>query len=170
MTCQTKYDTLCSVILFKGGKKFTAGDKLSDIEDKTSLAFNTKEKDEEVPANRYMIGAGHLENSNKKSVLSVVPYNPGSSAAKIPDTLIGGFSLDSYDLKYESSLADVEIVGGIKLDSTIEEVKKYLVNLKALMKDLATINTHILQTKYKDILKSNLAKMKEKLLVSLGKI
>lgn len=106
------------------GKKFTAGDKLSDIEDKTSLTFNTKEKDEEVPANRYMIGAGHLENSNKKSVLSVVPYNPGSSAAKIPDTLIGGFSLDSYDLKYESSLADVEIVGGIKLDSTIEEVKK----------------------------------------------
>lgn len=106
------------------GKKFKAGDKISEIVNETGLALREKEKDEEVPANKYMIGAGYIQNSDKKTVFYVTPYNTESSAAKILDTHIGGFDLDESNVKYESKLADVEVAGGIKLGSTLDDVKK----------------------------------------------
>ena len=106
------------------GKKFKAGDKISEIVNETGLTLREKEKDEEVPANKYMIGAGYIQNSDKKTVFYVTPYNTESSAAKILDTHIGGFDLDESNVKYESKLADVEVAGGIKLGSTLDDVKK----------------------------------------------
>ncbi len=106
------------------GKKFKAGDKISEIVNETGLALREKEKDEEVPANKYMIGAGYIQNSDKKTVFYVTPYNTESSATKILDTHIGGFDLDESNVKYESKLADVEVAGGIKLGSTLDDVKK----------------------------------------------
>ena len=106
------------------GKKFKAGDKISEIVNETGLTLREKEKDEEVPANKYMIGAGYIQNSDKKTVFYVTPYNTESSATKILDTHIGGFDLDESNVKYESKLADVEVAGGIKLGSTLDDVKK----------------------------------------------
>ena len=71
-----------------------------------------------------MIGAGYIQNSDKKTVFYVTPYNTESSATKILDTHIGGFDLDESKVKYESKLADVEVAGGIKLGSTLDDVKK----------------------------------------------
>lgn len=106
------------------GKKFNVGDKISSIEEKTELSMSEREKTEEAPANKYVIGAGDIQNSSKKTVFSVTPYNPESSAVKIPDACIGGFNLDSSNEKNDSKLADVEVVGGLKLGSSLDDVKK----------------------------------------------
>ena len=106
------------------GKKFKAGDKVSSIEEKTELVLREREKTEDVPANKYMIGAGYIQTAEKKSSFYVTPYNTENSAVKVPDTSIGGFDLDSTNLKNDSKLADVEVVGGLKLGSSFEDVKK----------------------------------------------
>ena len=106
------------------GKKFNVGDKISSIEEKTDLVVREREKTEDVPANKYMIGAGYIQTADKKTSFYVTPYNTESSAVKVPDTSIGGFDLDEDNLKYDSKLADVEIVGGLKLGSSLDDVKK----------------------------------------------
>ena len=106
------------------GKKFNAGDKISSIEEKTDLVVREREKTEDVPANKYMIGAGYIQTADKKTSFYVTPYNTESSAVKVPDTSIGGFDLDEDNLKYDSKLADVEVVGGLKLGSSLDDVKK----------------------------------------------
>lgn len=106
------------------GKKFNAGDKISSIEEKTDLVVREREKTEDVPANKYMIGAGYIQTADKKTSFNVTPYNTESSAVKIPDTSIGGFDLDESNVKYDSKLADVEVVGGLKLGSSLDDVKK----------------------------------------------
>ena len=87
------------------GKKFNAGDKISSIEEKTDLVVREREKTEDVPANKYMIGAGYIQTADKKTSFYVTPYNTESSAVKVPDTSIGGFDLGS-------SLDDVKKVFG----------------------------------------------------------
>ena len=106
------------------GKKFNVGDKISSIEEKTDLVVREREKTEDVPANKYMIGAGYIQTADKKTSFYVTPYNTESSAVKGPDTSIGGFDLDEDNLKYDSKLADVEVVGGLKLGSSLDDVKK----------------------------------------------
>lgn len=71
-----------------------------------------------------MIGAGYIQTADKKTSFYVTPYNTESSAVKVPDTSIGGFDLDEDNLKYDSKLADVEVVGGLKLGSSLDDVKK----------------------------------------------
>jgi hypothetical protein len=105
------------------GKKYKAGDKISDL-NQSGLLIREWEKEEIVPANTYMIGAGYIVNSENKTVFQVVPYNIESSEVKILDAHISGFKLDEYDVKNDSRLADVEIYGGIKLGSTLEELQK----------------------------------------------
>lgn len=105
------------------GKKFKAGDKLSDLEE-AGYSLKESSKSEEVPANKYMIGAGYMYNSEEKSVFDVTPFNPSDSAVNIQDSFIGGFSLDDYSAKNDARLLTFEVYGGIKLGSTDEEVKK----------------------------------------------
>ena len=105
------------------GKKYTAGDKISDLE-KSGVSVREREKEENVPANKYMIGAGYIVNSENTTIFTVVPYNTESSPVKVPDTHIGGFKLDEDYLKRDSRVADIEIYGGIKLGSTLEDVQK----------------------------------------------
>ena len=64
------------------GKKFNAGDKISSIEEKTDLVVREREKTEDVPANKYMIGAGYIQTADKKTSFYVTPYNTESSAVK----------------------------------------------------------------------------------------
>lgn len=104
------------------GKKYFAGDKIESL---TEVGFHLRdrEKDEEVPANKYMIGAGYMQNDENKTVFHVTPFNIESSAIKITDAIIGGFSMgDSYTKNDERS-ANFEVYGGIKLGADMEEVK-----------------------------------------------
>ena len=94
------------------------------VNDNDSYYFIYDGKTEDVPANKYMIGAGYIQTADKKTSFYVTPYNTESSAVKVPDTSIGGFDLDEDNLKYDSKLADVEVVGGLKLGSSLDDVKK----------------------------------------------
>ena len=105
------------------GKTFKAGDKISDLSS-VNLSVRDRELEEEVPANKYMIGAGYVVNADKKTILHVTPYNTEDSAVKVPETSIGGFNVDANDIEDDSRLADVEVYGGIKLGSTEEELKE----------------------------------------------
>ena len=110
-----------------------------------------------------MIGAGYIQTADKKTSFYVTPYNTESSAVKVPDTSIGGFDLDEDNLKYDSKLADVEVVGGLKLGSSLDDVKKVFGETKRYMKEQIMINIHINLKKYIEIMNSNSAKMRKKL-------
>lgn len=104
------------------GKKYFAGDKIASLTE-VGYHLRDREQDEEVPANKYMIGAGYMQNDENKTVFHVTPFNIESSAIKIIDAIIGGFSMgDSYAKKDERS-ANFEVYGGIKLGADMEEVK-----------------------------------------------
>lgn len=105
------------------GEKYTAGDKISEL-DKVGLATRDSEKDQNVPANKYMIGAGYMVNSNKKTVIQVTPYNTQSVEAKVSNSCIGGVVIDANNAKNDERLSNVEIYGGIKLGSSEEDVKR----------------------------------------------
>lgn len=104
------------------GKKYSAGDQISDLAE-VGYHLRDREKDEEVPANKYMIGAGYMQNDSNKTVFSVTPFNIESSAVKISDAIIGGFSLGESYAKNDERSASFEVYGGIKLGADMEEVK-----------------------------------------------
>lgn len=112
-----------SYFILIDGKKFFAGDKISDL---STVNYNLKksEADIEVPANKYMIGAGQITNTKDKTSFYVTPYNPSNSSIKVSEAVIGGVSLSYDNIKYDEKLAEIELYGGIKLTSTMEEVKK----------------------------------------------
>lgn len=112
-----------SYFILIGGKKFSAGDKISAL---SSVGYKVKESDAnvEVPANKYMIGAGQMLTSEDKRSFHVTPYNPTSSSSKVSEAVIGEVSLSYDNTKYDKKLAEIEVYGGIKLTSTMEEVKK----------------------------------------------
>lgn len=104
------------------GKKYFAGDKIASL---TEVGFHLRdrEQDEEVPANKYMIGAGYMQNDENKTVFHVTPFNIESSAIKITDAIIGGFSMGDSYAKNDKRSANFEVYGGIKLGADMEEVK-----------------------------------------------
>lgn len=123
------------------GKKFSAGDTIKSIT-KTGYDLRETEKNEEVPANKYMIGAGRLVNSDSKLAFSVTPYNPTSENVKIIDSQIGGFKLDNYYVKYDENIKNIEVVGGLKLGSTLEQVEK-------VFGEASSVNEYSSYTTYK---------------------
>ena len=70
-----------------------------------------------------MIGAGHMKTSDNKSSFDVTPYNITDSSVKVPDSVIGGFDISDFELRYNPKLSEIEVYGGIKLGSTEEELK-----------------------------------------------
>lgn len=105
------------------GKKFYAGDEISSL---SAVGYNVRESEteEELPANKYMIGAGHMENSNGDSVFSLTPFNPTDSSVKVSESVIGGFDMGYVYAKNDETALNIEVYGGIKLGSTQDEVKE----------------------------------------------
>lgn len=104
------------------GKKYFAGDKIASLTE-VGYHLRDREKDEEVPANKYMIGAGYMQNDENKTVFHVTPFNIESSAIKITNAIIGGFSMGDSYAKNDERSANFEVYGGIKLGADMEEVK-----------------------------------------------
>lgn len=112
-----------SYFIIIDGKKFHAGDKIADL---SSVGYNLKPEDaiEEIPANRFIIGAGRMVNSAGQNSFGTTPFNKTSSSIQISDSVIGGINIDIYWVKDDEKSVNFEIYGGIKLGSTAEEVKK----------------------------------------------
>lgn len=112
-----------SYFLIIAGKKFKAGDKITDL---SAVGYNLKasEASQKLPANKYMIGAGNMMNSSNKNIFDVTPFNTKSSTIMISDSVIGGVSINYTWAKDDKKSANFEVYGGIKLGSTKEQVKK----------------------------------------------
>ena len=108
------------------GKKFTAGDKISTVS-KVGLKQDSKMVDKEVNKNTYLIGAGSIYNSDDKRVMSLTVFNASKEKITVKDAVIGGFEAGDY--KYSNIQdyvldLDLEVAGGIKLGSKLEDVEK----------------------------------------------
>lgn len=119
------------------GEKFYAGDEISSL---SAVGFNVRESEleEELPANKYMIGAGHMENSNGDTVFSLTPYNPSDSSVKVSESVIGGFDMGYVYAKDDETALNIEVYGGIKLGSTQDEVKEVFGEPTSTTSDLTT--------------------------------
>ena len=108
------------------GEKYKAGDKISSLS-KVGLSQDEKVLTEAVKKNTYVIGAGSIYNDSKKRVFNMTPYNNTSDEITVADAVIGGFEVGEYkyDIIAQEVLdLDIEVAGGIKLGSSLEDVKK----------------------------------------------
>lgn len=116
-------DSNKSYFIIIDGKKFYAGDKISALE-KVGYSLRASEKYEELPANKYMIGAGHMLNSDNKNIFDVTPFNTKGSSIKVSEAVIGGIDLSYVTAKNDSKASDFEVYGGIKLGTSEAKVKE----------------------------------------------
>lgn len=105
------------------GQKFYAGDDISSLST-AGYTIRESEAEEELPAGKYMIGAGHMENANGDSVFDITPYNPTNASVKVSESVIGGFRTTYVYAKDDETALNIEIYGGIKIGSTKEDVEK----------------------------------------------
>lgn len=108
------------------GKKFKAGDKISSLKE-VGISQDEKVLDEKVKKNTYVIGAGTLYNESKKRVLNMTPYNASDEEITVKDAVIGGLEVGEYQydkISQEVLDLEVEVAGGIKLGSTLDDVEK----------------------------------------------
>jgi hypothetical protein len=112
-----------SYFIIIDGKKFYAGDKIADL---SSVGYNLKpeEATEEIPANRFIIGAGRMVNTAGQNSFDTTPFNKTSSSIQVSDSVIGAININYFWVKDDEKSVNFEIYGGIKLGSTEEEVKK----------------------------------------------
>lgn len=107
------------------GTTFKAGDKLSSIS-KVELKQKEKNLETEIPKNRYLMDQAVID-SNEKEICKFIPLNSTDSKIKAKDAVIGGFEVGDYNydrLSKETLSYDFEIVGGIKLGSSYEDIVK----------------------------------------------
>ena len=107
-------------------KKYKAGDKISSLKE-----IGLKQKDsvleEKIKKNTYVIGAGAILNDAGKRVVNLTPFNPTDDTITVADAVIGGCEVGEYEYsKIPQEVLDlnVEVAGGIKLGSTLEDVEK----------------------------------------------
>ena len=108
------------------GKKFSAGDKISSVS-KVGLKQDSRYLDQKVNKNTYLIGGGTIYNSSDKRVMSMTPFNTTSEAITVKDAVIGGLEVGEYEydkISAEVLELNVEVVGGIKLGSTLKDIEK----------------------------------------------
>ena len=110
-----------SYFILIDGKKYYAGDKISDLA-KSGFTIREKEKNENAPAGKYIIGGGYMVNSENVSCFNVTPYNIKDTDVTIGQTVIGGFSIDAYNAKKDTKAQNIEIYGKIKIGSTKSDV------------------------------------------------
>lgn len=109
------------------GTKFKAGDKISSIS-KVDLKQRDKDMEDEIPKNRYLMSQSVI-NSNGKKICKFVPLNSTDAKITAKDAVIGGFEIGDYNYdKIDKEVLDynIEVVGGIKLGSSYEDIKKVL--------------------------------------------
>lgn len=109
------------------GKKFKAGEKISSVS-KVDLKQKDKNLEEEIPTNRYLM-AQSVINSDEEEVCKFVPLNSTDSKITVKDAVIGGFEVgdNNYEKLSEATLAlNIEVVGGLKLGSSYEDMVKVL--------------------------------------------
>lgn len=105
------------------GKKFSAGDRIADVMD-LGYGMKSEEQEEEIPAHKYMIGAGGMRDAENSRVFVLTPFNTTSSAIKVSDSVIGGLDLSDVWAEDDEKAFNIEVYGGLKLGSTEAEVKK----------------------------------------------
>lgn len=107
------------------GKKFKAGDKISDLKE-VGLKQQDRVLSEKVKKNTYMIGAGSIQNEDGERVLNLTPFNPTEETITVADAVIGGCEVGDYEYsKIDKDVLDLDVeVGGIKLGDSLEDVKK----------------------------------------------
>jgi len=102
------------------GKKYNAGDKISDLSE-SKLHLNKTASEKELQTYGYLIGGNNVLNTDNKTVLSVTPFNGTKTKVKSADASIGGVYISKYN--YESLDGKVEITNGITIGTSIEDVK-----------------------------------------------
>lgn len=102
------------------GKKYNAGDKISDLSE-SKLHLNKTASEKELQTYGYLIGGNSVLNTDNKTVLSVTPFNGTKTKVKSADASIGGVYISKYN--YESLDGKVEITNGITIGTSIEDVK-----------------------------------------------
>ncbi|MBE6158049.1 MAG: hypothetical protein E7160_04575 [Firmicutes bacterium] len=109
------------------GKKFNAGEKISTIS-KAKLKQKDSDLDLTIPSNRYL-SAYTVVNSSNQEVCEFIPLNVSDKTITVKDAVIGGFEVgeNNYSKIKEETLAlNIEVVGGIKLGSTYDDIKNVL--------------------------------------------
>lgn len=103
--------------------KFNVGDKINKL---SNVDYNLRENEvsETAPANKYVIGAGHIVNKEGRTVFQVTPYNTTNNDIKILDAVIGGFDISLSTASSDDIAKNITVYGGIKLGSTKDEVEK----------------------------------------------
>jgi hypothetical protein len=107
------------------GKTFKAGDKLSSVSE-AGLKLKEKDLDTTIPKNRYLMAKSVL-NADGKEVVDFVALNDTDDTIKYQDAVIGGFEVGEYNtskVSEETKAANIEIVGGIKLGSTVDDIHR----------------------------------------------
>ena len=104
------------------------GNKIADLS-KMGITPNEKVLDEKVKANTYVIGAGALYNENNKKLFNLTPFNASTEEITVKDAVIGG--LEVGDVEYskipqEVMDLNIEVVGGIKLGASLDDIKAVL--------------------------------------------
>lgn len=107
------------------GTKLNSGDGMSSVT-RANLKLKEKDLEETVPKNRYLLSKSVLD-SNDKAVCSFVALNLSEEKVKYADAVIGGFEVGEINynkLSQETLALNIEVVGGIKLGSTLEDITK----------------------------------------------
>lgn len=102
------------------GKKYNAGDKISDLSE-SKLHLNKTASEKELQTYGYLIGGNGVLNTDNKTVLNVTPFNGTKTKVKSADASIGGVYISKYN--YELLDGKVEITNGITIGTSIEDVK-----------------------------------------------
>ena len=109
------------------GKTFKAGDKISDLE-KAGYSLKDKVKETSIPKNRYLM-AQEVVDKDGNEVFSVIPINMTNDTILAKDATIGGIEIGNYNTSKvsEATLSlKFEVVGGLKLGDSIEDIHKVL--------------------------------------------
>ena len=92
-TVNNNQNTSKSYYFAVNGKKYFAGDKISDLAS-SEFTLNKTGSEKELAANGYLIGGGAVLNSDNKTVFNITPFNNTKEKIKGADAFIGGFSLN----------------------------------------------------------------------------
>ncbi len=109
------------------GKTFKAGDKISDLE-KAGFSLKEKSKTTTIPKNRYLLAQAVVDKDGNE-VFSVIPINMTNDTIKAQDATIGGIEIGNYNTSKVSEATKAlkfEVVGGLKLGDSVEDIHKVL--------------------------------------------
>ena len=113
------------IFLFEvNGKKFKAGDKISDLE-KAGYSLKEDAKDTSIPKNRYLL-AQTVVDKDGNEVFSVIPINMTDKTISAKDATIGGIEIGNYNTDKVSDATKAlkfEVVGGLKLGDSVDDIQ-----------------------------------------------